>query len=182
MTDKERMTDIESVQSILAKNAPFPMCVINDQGKVTVASPKIDEVFLYDDIKDSDIFALTGIKYKDYEAAATAKSRSRSRETTGYSGFRLARLRTADGYMAIYFHDITNLEGLKSCTMRKKSALRLCMSTILTSFSKYRRRKRNDFKLSHRQNASSVGRAPQHEHCKIQRRYVFLCNGQFRMR
>ena len=60
---------IEKFQNFLAENSPFPMCIVNEQGKVTVASSKIDEVFLYDGIKDADIFALTGIKYKDYLAA-----------------------------------------------------------------------------------------------------------------
>ena len=125
MTDKERMTDIESVQSILAKNAPFPMCVINDQGKVTVASPKIDEVFLYDDIKDSDIFALTGIKYKDYEAAADGEKPLTISRNDRIFRLSVSEIEDADGYMAIYFHDITNLEGLKKLYNAEKVCIAL---------------------------------------------------------
>lgn len=141
MTDKERMTDIESVQSILAKNAPFPMCVINDQGKVTVASPKIDEVFLYDDIKDSDIFALTGIKYKDYEAAADGEKPLTISRNDRIFRLSVSEIEDADGYMAIYFHVLPILKVSKSCTMRKKSALRLCMSIISMNFSKIPKKK-----------------------------------------
>lgn len=125
MTDKERMTDIESVQSILAKNAPFPMCVINDQGKITVASPKIDEVFLYDDIKDSDIFALTGIKYKDYEAAADGEKPLTISRNDRIFRLSVSEIEDADGYMAIYFHDITNLEGLKKLYNAEKVCIAL---------------------------------------------------------
>ena len=108
--DIENIKNVENTQNILAKNSPFPMCVINEQGKVTVASSKIDEVFIYDEIKDSDIFALTGIKYKDYEAAADGeKSLTISRND---KIFRISvnEIESAYGYMAIYFHDITNLE------------------------------------------------------------------------
>lgn len=125
MTDKEKMTDIESVQRILAKNAPFPMCVINDQGKVTVASPKIDEVFLYDDIKDSDIFALTGIKYKDYEAAADGEKPLTISRNDRIFRLSVSEIEDADGYMAIYFHDITNLEGLKKLYNAEKICIAL---------------------------------------------------------
>lgn len=125
MTDKEKMTDIESVQRILAKNAPFPMCVINNQGKVTVASPKIDEVFLYDDIKDSDIFALTGIKYKDYEAAADGEKPLTISRNDRIFRLSVSEIEDADGYMAIYFHDITNLEGLKKLYNAEKICIAL---------------------------------------------------------
>ena len=125
MTDKEKMTDIESVQRILAKNAPFPMCVINNQGKVTVASPKIDEVFLYDDIKDSDIFALTGIKYKDYEAAADGEKPLTISRNDRIFRLSVSEIEDADGYMAIYFHDITNLEGLKKLYNAEKVCIAL---------------------------------------------------------
>ena len=44
--------------------------VINKQGKVLSASNRINEVFIYDRIVDSDIFTLTGIKATDlYEIA-----------------------------------------------------------------------------------------------------------------
>ena len=44
---------------------PFPCCTVNSEGKVTGASPKISEVFLYNDIEEADLFVLTGIKYKE---------------------------------------------------------------------------------------------------------------------
>ncbi|MCI8631662.1 MAG: DHH family phosphoesterase [Firmicutes bacterium] len=125
MTDKENIKNIDNIQKILAKNAPFPMCIINEQGKVTVASSKIGDVFIYDDIKDSDIFALTGIKYKDYEAAASGeKSLTISRNDRI---FRISanEIEDVDGYMVIYFHDITNLEGLKELYNSEKVCIAL---------------------------------------------------------
>ncbi len=44
---------------------PFPACTVNTEGKVTSVSPKITEVFIYEDIEDNDIFILTGVKYKE---------------------------------------------------------------------------------------------------------------------
>ena len=123
--DIENIKNVENTQNILAKNSPFPMCVINEQGKVTVASSKIDEVFIYDEIKDSDIFALTGIKYKDYEAAADGeKSLTISRND---KIFRISvnEIESAYGYMAIYFHDTTNLESLKELYNAEKVCIAL---------------------------------------------------------
>ena len=53
-SEKELHTAVLSV--------PLPICIINEQGKVIGASDQISQVFLYDDILDSDLFALTGVK------------------------------------------------------------------------------------------------------------------------
>ena len=58
------------LDKMMSSFIPVPMCVINRQGKVITANDKIGEVFLYDGIKNADIFALTGIKVADlYESA-----------------------------------------------------------------------------------------------------------------
>ena len=43
-------------------SVPLPICIINEQGKIIGASDQISQVFLYDDILDGDLFALTGVK------------------------------------------------------------------------------------------------------------------------
>ncbi len=47
---------------------PIPICVIAETGKVLWANERIKEVFLYGDIVDADIFALTGIYYQEFLA------------------------------------------------------------------------------------------------------------------
>ena len=61
---------VRNTEKILTIYTPFPMCIINGQGKVINTGSKIDEVFIYDAITDADIFALTNIKHKDFIAAA----------------------------------------------------------------------------------------------------------------
>ncbi len=116
---------IEKFQNFLAENSPFPMCIVNEQGKVTVASSKIDEVFLYDGIKDADIFALTGIKYKDYLAADSGEKNLTILRNDKIFRISVSRIEEADGYMAVYFHDITNLENLKKLYNAEKICIAL---------------------------------------------------------
>ena len=52
----------ENMQNCIPEYIPLPACLVNAQGKVTGASDRMNEVFIYDELLDSDIFALTGIK------------------------------------------------------------------------------------------------------------------------
>ena len=58
------------LENFITSYIPFPVCVINADGKVLSAGSRIGEVFLYDNIVDADIFALTGFKTADLFAAA----------------------------------------------------------------------------------------------------------------
>ena len=48
------------LENFITSYIPFPVCVINADGKVLSAGSRIGEVFLYDNIVDADIFALQG--------------------------------------------------------------------------------------------------------------------------
>ena len=102
------------VEKLLSFYSPMPMCMINQQGKVTRASSKIDEVFKYDGIIGGDIFALTRIKFEDIkEAAEEGKNLYLDRNDKSFrlvSGF-VGEGETAS--IAIYFVDITSYENLK---------------------------------------------------------------------
>lgn len=50
------------LEDFMSSYIPLPICVINKKGRVISAGDKIGQVFLYDGIVDSDIFALTGIR------------------------------------------------------------------------------------------------------------------------
>ena len=62
------------LEDFMSSYIPLPICVINKKGRVISAGDKIGQVFLYDGIVDSDIFALTGIRASELYAAAEAGS------------------------------------------------------------------------------------------------------------
>lgn len=122
-----KVTTEKRIEKLLFAYVPLPMCIINQQGKVTRASNKIDEVFKYDGIKDADIFALTGIKHGEFfsedvneKVLTLSRNDKIFRIQVGYIG-------NDDQKRAIiYFYDITNYETLK--TMYNDE--HLCMATI----------------------------------------------------
>lgn len=105
-------------ESIISAYIPLPFCIINRLGKVVEASRKIGEVFLYDGIKDGDIFALTGIKASElYDAAEKGHHPLLKRNE---KIFRLLLQKAVqedeekdDPDLTIIFMDVTALEDLK---------------------------------------------------------------------
>lgn len=115
------------IEKLLSGYVPLPMCIINQQGKVTRASNKIDEVFKYDGIKDADIFALTGIKHGEFfsedvneKFLTLSRNEKVFRIQVGYIG------KEDQKRAIIYFYDITNYEKLKNMYNDEH----VCMATI----------------------------------------------------
>lgn len=115
------------IEKLLSGYVPLPMCIINQQGKVTRASNKIDEVFKYDGIKDADIFALTGIKHGEFfsedvneKFLTLSRNEKVFRIQVGYIG------KEEQKRAIIYFYDITNYEKLKNMYNDEH----VCMATI----------------------------------------------------
>lgn len=101
-------------EKIITTCVPMPICVINSQGKVVSSNGHIGDVFIYDDIIDSDIFALTGIKTADFYAAAENENHPLIKKNEKI--FRIVAYKTDDGDesdLGIIFQDVTNLEELK---------------------------------------------------------------------
>ncbi len=48
------------------EKTPIPICIVSENGKILWANEEIKQVFLYGDIVEADIFALTGIYYTDF--------------------------------------------------------------------------------------------------------------------
>ncbi|MBQ3123611.1 MAG: DHH family phosphoesterase [Firmicutes bacterium] len=117
---------VKSMEEILAAYSPFPMCVVNGQGKVLVAGERIGEVFLYEGIEDADIFALTGIKFNEYLAAeAGTKVLTVSRNDKVFK-ISAQLLENTDSHMAVFFQDITNYEALKKIYNNERT----CMAIV----------------------------------------------------
>jgi len=104
-----------STEKLLTAYVPFPICIVNDKGKVTSANSRIDEVFIYDRIEDADIFALTGIKLSEFLDEARDKCLYLSRNA---KVFRILTKSLGDGGerapVLICFLDVTNYEALKT--------------------------------------------------------------------
>lgn len=118
------LTRRSRVEKLLTGYVPFPMCIINEQGKVIKASKYISEVFKYDSIKDADIFALTNIKVADFYAEDFNEK--------GYTierNEKTFRLRsqlldiTNEKHLALYFFDITQQDEIKGKYEEEKTCI-----------------------------------------------------------
>ncbi len=121
------MSDQE-LEKLIPSYIPVPVCIINRQGKIVEASSRIGEVFLYDGIKDGDIFALTGMKTSELYEAAKRDTHPLLRRNDKI--FRLV-LQKADpedeeSNLTILFGDVTGLEELKDRYNNEK----LCMAKV----------------------------------------------------
>ena len=114
------------IERLVAYYTPLPMCIVNAQGKVTRASQRIADVFKYDGIVDYDIFALTGIKFQEIEAAATEGRPlfiERNDKVFKISCSFLGE--TENASIMMYFIDITAYENLKTLYNDEKVCLML---------------------------------------------------------
>jgi len=114
------------VERLLAAYMPFPMCVINNKGKVTRANSKIDEVFIYDGIKGADIYALTGFKYADIQNKSSGKGLLLSRNDKIFKIHASPIGGEEDAPTLIIFQDVTNYEALKTLYNNEK----ICMAIV----------------------------------------------------
>ncbi len=104
----------ENMQNCIPEYIPLPACLVNAQGKVTGASDRMNEVFIYDELLDSDIFALTGIKIAElYEAAANNTHPLIKRNDKVFRIFANKLTENDEDGLAVFFSDVTNLEDLK---------------------------------------------------------------------
>ena len=120
------MTSVK-LENFITSYIPLPVCVIDRNGKIISAGDKIGEVFLYDNVVDADIFAITGIKAADLFLAAD----NGTHHLLNRNGkiFKLICQRVdgeEPGELTILFEDVTSLEELKD----KYNAERLCIGKI----------------------------------------------------
>ncbi|MEE3362004.1 MAG: DHH family phosphoesterase, partial [Anaerovoracaceae bacterium] len=109
----------------MAEVLPFPACDIGTDGKITSASRRIGEVFLYDEIEGQDFFALTGFDFgqlaglaKDGESAVVRRNdRSFSMTPVFTDG------ESADGGISVSFTDITEYVELENRYEREKMCI-----------------------------------------------------------
>ena len=106
---------------------PFPACTVNAEGKVTGVSPRISEVFIYDSIEDTDIFILTGIRYKDLLSLDEREAPMIINRNEKY--FRIAAGPVSEGdegQLCVYFIDVTQQEIYR----RKYDGEKTCLAIV----------------------------------------------------
>lgn len=118
---------VRRIEKLLCAYSPVPLCILNPQGKVSMTSSKIDEVFIYDGIEGADVYALTGLKYTDIlEATREKRALTISRNQ---KIFKMMLSFIGEGELAsiaVYFFDATNYETLKLLHNQE----RICMAMI----------------------------------------------------
>ena len=114
MTEKKNDPAYENVEKIIVEHASLPLCIIDADGKVTAASSRIGEVFVYDSIIDSKIYALTGIKTDSIRKAADKKKPvSLVRNSRSFEVHADFLNDAEDSPVILTFVDVTGYERLK---------------------------------------------------------------------
>ena len=118
-----------SYEKVISSYVPLPICVINKQGKVLSASNRINEVFIYDRIVDSDIFTLTGIKATDLYEIAISHEYPLIRRNEKI--FKLIPQRIGseeEALLSVLFSDVTTFD----ITMRECALLRFKLIIMMS--------------------------------------------------
>lgn len=109
----------EKIENLISSNIPIPICVVNSSGKIVGANAKIEDVFLYGDLEDADIFAMSGIKAKELfgENPQEAKDIIPRIIERNQRKFKVVPGEVMeegeDQVVLLYFYDVTGLEELK---------------------------------------------------------------------
>ena len=113
-----------SSEKVISSYVPMPICVINQQGKVLSANDRISEVFIYDEIVDSDIFTLTGIKAGElYEIADNGQYPVIKRNEKMFKLVPQKISEDGEELLSVLFNDVTAFEKLKERYNEEKMCL-----------------------------------------------------------
>ena len=125
--EMENLMTSANLDRIVSGSIPMPVCIINKNGKITMANDKIGEVFIYDAIIDADFFALTGIKTAElYESAETNTYHLIKRNDRVFKLICQVTPEDEEGHLTILFSDVTGFEELKE----KYNNERICIGKI----------------------------------------------------
>ncbi|MDD5923096.1 MAG: DHH family phosphoesterase, partial [Eubacteriales bacterium] len=98
----------------ITEQAPLPMVVVDQKGKIVERNEAMKQVFIFDEIKDYDFFALSGIRLEELkDAAENKKSRVIERNDRVFRLFVRRESSSENSNLYVYFLDITGYETLK---------------------------------------------------------------------
>lgn len=106
-----------SQKSMTIEYIPFPVCLVDEKGKVLSSNASMSKVFLYDGISDASFFALTGIRINELEEMSE-KDESALIEKNSKK-FRINARKIEDIYY-VYFSEVTTFENLKTLYNEEK--------------------------------------------------------------
>ena len=103
----------KNIDELFSEYVPLPLCVVDENGKIQSVSSKIGEVFLYDELEGSDIFALTGISKEQLASAAATGEQLIYRGSS--KTFKVSVAFTGDDNEStlLYFTDISDYEEMQ---------------------------------------------------------------------
>ena len=115
------------IDNLTINQIPIPVCVVDMKGKIVDANDGIEQVFIYDEIKDYDFFALVGFSIESLlEAAEDGRTKTIDRNKKTFS---LSPVMTGEGEnrkVFVYFNDISRYEELKE----KYDMERVCVASV----------------------------------------------------
>ena len=119
----------EKIENLISSNTPIPICAVNSSGKIIGANSKIEDVFIYGNIEDSDVFALTGIKVKELFSKKKNSSEpiiiDRNEKKFKVVPGEVINDEEED-VILLYFYDVTGFEDLKA----KYEGEKICVCRI----------------------------------------------------
>ena len=92
---------------------PLPVCIVGKDGKIRKASPRIGEVFLYDQLEGNDIFVLTGFSMEQLAHSARTEEPLLFRSNKKTFKVSVAFAGSNDKSVILYFTDISDFEEMQ---------------------------------------------------------------------
>lgn len=134
IAEEKTVNELEGLEGLdFIQNIPMPACLVDGEGTVKAANRQMKDVFAYDDIVDSNFFALTGVKRKELlvQANANEEDEEQPKEieiSRNSQNFVLrANLKpTNKDDILVYFVNVTERDALR--TLKKEE--RICQMYI----------------------------------------------------
>ena len=124
MTEQNTDFAYENAEKIITEHASLPLCIIDKDGKITAAGSRIEEVFVYDGIIDSKIYALTGFRNDTIRnAAKDGKSLLLVRNSRTFELHAEFLYDGEDSPVTLTFVDVTAYERLKKQYEDERTAM-----------------------------------------------------------
>ena len=115
------------IDNLTINQIPLPVCVVDMKGKIVDANDGIEQVFIYDEIKDYDFFALVGFTIESLlEAAEDGRVKTIERNKKTFSLSPVVTGEDEDRTVFVYFNDISRYEELKE----KYDMERVCVASV----------------------------------------------------
>ena len=102
----------------------FPVCIVDEKGKVVECNCHIGDVFLYDEIVGGDFFALTGLRIHELlECAEKGEPRVISRNDRTFRVHPVKEAIKDSSHIVVFFYDISDYEMLSEAYQNERTCI-----------------------------------------------------------